>query len=168
MGVNNDALRATLRFERPAHLCHFEWGYWPETLARWRSIKDAASATIVELGGTISHQHGVGRDHRAWLPAEKGDLGIAAATMFLCGMLVQLVVSSLGARRLFWMSAAPLIAYLVLIPPLAMVTSKGLYCTPMLSSAAKPLPNSQPMRPRKPMPAPIPSALEPRKIGTVR
>lgn len=49
-----------------------------------------------------------------------GDLGIAAATMFLCGMLVQLVVSSLGARRLFWMSAAPLIAYLVLIPPLAM------------------------------------------------
>jgi alkyldihydroxyacetonephosphate synthase len=49
-----------------------------ETLARWRSIKDAASATIVELGGTISHQHGVGRDHRAWLPAEKGDLGIAA------------------------------------------------------------------------------------------
>jgi alkyldihydroxyacetonephosphate synthase len=49
-----------------------------ETLARWRSIKDAASATIVELGGTISHQHGVGRDHRRWLPTEKGDLGIAA------------------------------------------------------------------------------------------
>lgn len=48
-----------------------------------------------------------------------GDLGIAASTMFLCGMLVQLVVSSLGARRLFWVSAAPLIGYLTLIPPLA-------------------------------------------------
>ena len=45
-----------------------------------------------------------------------GELGIAAATMFLSGMLVQLVVSSLGARRLFWISAAPLIGYLVLIP----------------------------------------------------
>jgi hypothetical protein len=48
-----------------------------------------------------------------------GDLGIATATMFLCGMLVQLVVSSLGARRLFWASASPLIAYLLIIPPLA-------------------------------------------------
>ena len=49
-----------------------------ETLRRWRTIKDAASRTVVDLGGTISHQHGVGRDHRAWLPAEKGALGIAA------------------------------------------------------------------------------------------
>ncbi len=49
-----------------------------ETLARWRTVKDAASAVIVDLGGTISHQHGVGRDHRRWLPAEKGALGIRA------------------------------------------------------------------------------------------
>ena len=48
-----------------------------------------------------------------------GVLGIAAATMFLAGMLVQLVVSSLGAGRLFWASATPLIAYLIVIPPLA-------------------------------------------------
>ena len=46
-----------------------------------------------------------------------GDLGIATATMFLCGMLVQLVVSSLGARRLFWASASPLIAYLLIRAP---------------------------------------------------
>ncbi len=46
------------------------------TLARWRTVKDAASEVIVRLGGTISHQHGVGRDHRRWLPAEKGELGI--------------------------------------------------------------------------------------------
>ncbi len=27
-------------------------------------------------GGTISHQHGVGKDHRPYLEAEKGVLGI--------------------------------------------------------------------------------------------
>lgn len=48
------------------------------TLARWRTVKGAASRVIVDLGGTISHQHGVGRDHRAYLPAEKGALGIRA------------------------------------------------------------------------------------------
>jgi alkyldihydroxyacetonephosphate synthase len=48
------------------------------TLARWRTVKGAASRVIVDLGGTISHQHGVGRDHRAYLSAEKGVLGIRA------------------------------------------------------------------------------------------
>ena len=48
-----------------------------ETLDRWRRLKAAASATIVAHGGTISHQHGVGRDHRPYLAAEKGDLGMA-------------------------------------------------------------------------------------------
>ena len=49
-----------------------------ETLDRWRRLKTAASDAIVAGGGTISHQHGIGRDHRPWLAAEKGDLGIAA------------------------------------------------------------------------------------------
>jgi alkyldihydroxyacetonephosphate synthase len=48
-----------------------------ETLARWQAMKDAASQAIVGLHGTISHQHGVGTDHAAWLPAEKGELGMA-------------------------------------------------------------------------------------------
>jgi alkyldihydroxyacetonephosphate synthase len=47
-----------------------------ETLERWRLLKTSASETIVRHGGTISHQHGVGRDHRPWLAAEKGELGI--------------------------------------------------------------------------------------------
>jgi alkyldihydroxyacetonephosphate synthase len=47
-----------------------------ETLERWRRLKTAASDAIVAHGGTISHQHGVGRDHRPWLAAEKGELGI--------------------------------------------------------------------------------------------
>jgi len=47
-----------------------------ETLARWRAIKTSVSRTIVEAGGTISHQHGVGLDHRDYLEGEKGALGI--------------------------------------------------------------------------------------------
>jgi alkyldihydroxyacetonephosphate synthase len=49
-----------------------------ETLARWRRLKATASEAIVHLGGTISHQHGVGSDHAPYLAAEKGPLGMAA------------------------------------------------------------------------------------------
>jgi alkyldihydroxyacetonephosphate synthase len=49
-----------------------------QTLARWTRLKTAASAALVAAGGTISHQHGVGRDHRAYLVAEKGELGLRA------------------------------------------------------------------------------------------
>jgi len=49
-----------------------------ETLRRWQVLKKAASQTIVALGGTISHQHGVGQDHLPYLSAEKGPLGMAA------------------------------------------------------------------------------------------
>jgi len=48
-----------------------------QTLERWTSLKRSASDAIVRHGGTISHQHGVGRDHRPWLEAEKGTLGLA-------------------------------------------------------------------------------------------
>src|SRR5690606_8102085 len=48
------------------------------TLARWWRMKSAASEAIVAGGGTISHQHGVGRDHAPWLGAEKGERGMAA------------------------------------------------------------------------------------------
>ena len=48
-----------------------------ETLERWRRLKRAASEAIVAGGGTISHQHGVGRDHLPYLEAEKGALGMA-------------------------------------------------------------------------------------------
>ncbi|MFW6428366.1 MAG: FAD-binding oxidoreductase [Desulfosalsimonas sp.] len=47
-----------------------------ETLQRWRAIKTAASRAVVEAGGTISHQHGVGVDHKPYLEAEKGKPGI--------------------------------------------------------------------------------------------
>lgn len=47
-----------------------------ESLDRWRTLKRVAGDAIVAHGATISHQHGVGRDHRPWLEAEKGPLGL--------------------------------------------------------------------------------------------
>lgn len=49
-----------------------------ETLRRWKVLKEAASRVILAHGGTISHQHGVGIDHLAYLAPEKGPLGMAA------------------------------------------------------------------------------------------
>jgi alkyldihydroxyacetonephosphate synthase len=46
------------------------------TLELWRAMKLAASQAIVAHGGTISHQHGVGLDHRSYLPQEKGQMGM--------------------------------------------------------------------------------------------
>jgi alkyldihydroxyacetonephosphate synthase len=45
------------------------------TLARWQKLKSAASRQIAALGGTITHQHGIGLDHKPYLPHEKGALG---------------------------------------------------------------------------------------------
>jgi len=46
------------------------------TLKRWQKIKKAASLSLANGTATISHQHGVGRDHAPYLAAEKGMLGI--------------------------------------------------------------------------------------------
>ncbi|WP_057438977.1 FAD-binding oxidoreductase [uncultured Pseudomonas sp.] len=51
---------------------------YPATLERWKALKQAASRTIVDNHGTISHQHGVGKDHAPYLPREKGELAMAA------------------------------------------------------------------------------------------
>lgn len=47
-----------------------------EAMYRWRAMKQAASWAILKAGGTISHQHGVGLDHKEYLGSEKGSLGI--------------------------------------------------------------------------------------------
>jgi len=47
-------------------------------LSRWRDMKHSASLTLQKFSGTISHQHGVGKDHAAYLPQEKGVLGMDA------------------------------------------------------------------------------------------
>ena len=49
---------------------------YDQTLGYWRAMKAAVSQAVVDSGGTISHQHGVGRDHAPYLPTEKGPLGM--------------------------------------------------------------------------------------------
>jgi alkyldihydroxyacetonephosphate synthase len=49
-----------------------------EPLERWAHAKAAVSDAILEAGGTISHHHGVGVDHRDWYAREAGPLGVAA------------------------------------------------------------------------------------------
>ncbi|MBE94905.1 FAD-binding oxidoreductase [Marinobacter sp.] len=51
---------------------------YEETLARWKTLKNSTSDIIVNNRGTISHQHGVGKDHAPFLPVEKGELGMLA------------------------------------------------------------------------------------------
>jgi alkyldihydroxyacetonephosphate synthase len=47
-----------------------------DPLAQWAAAKHAASRAIVAAGATITHHHGVGRDHRAYLSDEIGDVGV--------------------------------------------------------------------------------------------
>jgi alkyldihydroxyacetonephosphate synthase len=49
---------------------------YQQTLAKWQKLKHQASNIIVNNGGTISHQHGVGKDHAPYLAVEKGELGM--------------------------------------------------------------------------------------------
>ncbi|OXL22782.1 FAD-binding oxidoreductase [Psychrobacter sp. DAB_AL32B] len=53
------------------------------TLSRWQKIKHAASSSLANGTATISHQHGVGRDHAPYLAAEKGKLGIQVTSDML-------------------------------------------------------------------------------------
>ncbi len=43
-------------------------------VAQWDVIKAAAGEAIVRLGGTITHHHAVGRDHRPWYDRERPPL----------------------------------------------------------------------------------------------
>jgi alkyldihydroxyacetonephosphate synthase len=75
----------------PAVLCHVSHVYpagaslyftvgcaqSEDPVAQWRSAKAAASDAILATGGSISHHHGVGIDHRDWYEREVGELGIA-------------------------------------------------------------------------------------------
>ncbi len=58
---------------------------YEKTLQRWMKLKAAGAEAIVKNGGTISHQHGVGKDHAPYLASEKGKLGIKAITK-LCNV----------------------------------------------------------------------------------
>ena len=43
-------------------------------LEQWDTVKGAASDAIIAAGGTITHHHAVGRDHRPWYDRQRPDL----------------------------------------------------------------------------------------------
>lgn len=86
------ALRATLTAlgTPPAVLCHISHVYptgaslyftvacaqLDDPIAQWETAKAAAGEAILAAGGSITHHHGVGADHRALYPREVGELGV--------------------------------------------------------------------------------------------
>ena len=61
-------------------------------LEQWDEVKAAASEAIAAAGGTITHHHAVGRDHRPWYDRQRPDpfaaaLGAAKAALDPHGML---------------------------------------------------------------------------------
>jgi alkyldihydroxyacetonephosphate synthase len=45
-------------------------------IEQWRAAKTAASEAMVRCGATITHHHAVGTDHKPWMTAEVGELGV--------------------------------------------------------------------------------------------
>ncbi|MFQ6100860.1 MAG: FAD-binding oxidoreductase [Anaerolineae bacterium] len=44
--------------------------------AQWQEVKWATTDAIIAAGGTLTHHHGIGRDHAPWLEEEIGLLGM--------------------------------------------------------------------------------------------
>jgi alkyldihydroxyacetonephosphate synthase len=53
-------------------------GQHGDLLSQWRAIKRAAGDALIAAGGTITHHHAVGRDHRPWYDRQRPDLFAAA------------------------------------------------------------------------------------------
>jgi alkyldihydroxyacetonephosphate synthase len=87
------ALRETLTREgrRPLVMSHVSHGYptgasiYVTVLAdrddalpiqQWLSAKRAATDALLAAGGTLTHHHAVGADHRPWMEREVGPLGV--------------------------------------------------------------------------------------------
>jgi alkyldihydroxyacetonephosphate synthase len=47
-------------------------------LEQWGEVKEAASEAVLAAGGTITHHHAVGRDHRPWYDRQRPDAFAAA------------------------------------------------------------------------------------------
>jgi alkyldihydroxyacetonephosphate synthase len=49
-----------------------------QLIEQWQAIKRAASDALIDAGGTITHHHAVGRDHRPWYDRQRPPLFAAA------------------------------------------------------------------------------------------
>jgi alkyldihydroxyacetonephosphate synthase len=53
-------------------------GRWGDQVRQWDEVKVAVSEALHAAGGTITHHHAVGRDHRPWYDRQVPDLHRAA------------------------------------------------------------------------------------------
>jgi alkyldihydroxyacetonephosphate synthase len=49
-------------------------GRWGDQVAQWDEIKAAVSEVVAKGGGTITHHHATGRDHRPWYDRQRPDV----------------------------------------------------------------------------------------------
>ena len=73
-----------------------------QELEQWATVKAAASEAVLGAGGTITHHHAVGRDHRPWYDRQRPELfarALAAAKEVLDPAGVCNPGVLLGARR---------------------------------------------------------------------
>jgi alkyldihydroxyacetonephosphate synthase len=49
-----------------------------DQIAQWQEVKAAASEAVLARGGTITHHHAVGRDHRPWYDRQRPELFASA------------------------------------------------------------------------------------------
>jgi alkyldihydroxyacetonephosphate synthase len=93
LDATHQAVRRALQAELPRAivLCHVSHLYahggslyftvlaardTDDPVGQWQRAKDAACAAIADSGATITHHHAVGTDHRDWMTAEVGPLGV--------------------------------------------------------------------------------------------
>ena len=67
-------------------------GKLADSLAKWREIKLATNEIVVGLGGTVTHHHAVGRDHRSGYerqspPLFRAALAAAKSTLDPAGVM---------------------------------------------------------------------------------
>jgi alkyldihydroxyacetonephosphate synthase len=93
-GAVSTALRESLTEQGtpPVILCHVSHVYpagaslyftvgcaaLPDPVPQWLAAKAAASDAIIAAGASITHHHGVGRDHVEWYRREIGEVGVSA------------------------------------------------------------------------------------------
>ena len=49
-----------------------------ELVAQWHTVKSAGLDAVIANGGTVTHHHAVGRDHRPWYDRQRPPLFAAA------------------------------------------------------------------------------------------
>ncbi|RLC80009.1 MAG: FAD-binding oxidoreductase, partial [Chloroflexi bacterium] len=91
-GVKEALIKAIEETGSPAYvMCHISHCYYEgaslyytflgrqargRELEQWQSVKQAATEAILAYGGTLSHHHSVGIDHRPWIREEVGPTGL--------------------------------------------------------------------------------------------